>query len=151
MMLRVPMSSAKIGSPCGFFFVLAAGTVSAGTSFLTALFLVFFAAAFVLLLRGLFAAVLAAAFVPGFLPLFLATGFAVPSGASFAAAAAASSAPPSVYFASGLGVTAGFSSALSVSLGMTLPPDAALETTDSVARLSSSFAFTEVFLVLGIE
>ena len=157
MMLRVPMSSAKIGSPSGFFFVPA---VEGSTDFfLTVRFVVFLAAAFVPLARVLLVAVLAA----GFLPRFLAAGFAVSPGASsaasfassFAATAAASSALAAVssrvFAASGAAGAAVCVPAVSVSLGGTLSPEADSETMASVARSFSSFVFAEVFLVLGIE
>ena len=157
MMLRVPMSSAKIGSPSGFFFVPA---VEGSTdSFLTVRFVVFLAAAFVPLARVLLVAVLAA----GFLPRFLAAGFAVSLGASsaasfassFAATAAVSSALAAVssrvFAASGAAGAAVCVPAVSVSLGGTLSPEAASETMASVVRSFSSFVFAEVFLVLGIE
>ena len=156
MMLRVPMSSAKIGSPCGFFFVPAVG-VSA-VFFLTVRFVVFLAAAFVPLARVLLV-VLAA----GFLPRFLATGFAVSIGVSSAAPLASSFATTTavsfalaavssrVFAASGAEGAEVCAPAVPVPLGGMLSPEAASEIMASVARPFSSFVFAEVFLVLGIE
>ena len=154
MMLRVPMSSAKNGSPCTFFFVLAAGAVSvvvSASAFLTARFVVFLAAVFVLLLRVLlavlFPVVLAAVFVPGFLPRVLGAGFA----ASVVCPAGSSAVVP--LSCASCAVGAGVSFKVSALFGASVSLGAVSETTASfsVAVVLGVFAFVEVFLVLGIE